>query len=146
MIKWESIEPKLGSWAPYFKPFYDIGGFEDIYLELRKQGKTLKVLPESKDLFKCFELCPAKELKCIWVGQDPYPMVSQGVVVADGLAFSCSYTKKEQPSLKLIYNAIERDLWDGFNLSMLREPNLAPLATQGVLLLNPSHKSLSMAL
>lgn len=136
MIEWKSIENKLGDWATYFKPFYDIGGFEDIYLELRKQGKTLKLLPESKDLFKAFELCPVKDFKCVLLGMDPYPMVSQGIVVADGLAFSCSYTKKEQPSLKLIYDAIEIDICDGFSLTMLRDTDLTSWAKQGVLLLN----------
>ncbi len=137
-IPWEKIEPKLGKWASNFLPFYEGGGFDAIYAELKKQGQNVKILPEGKDLFKAFELCPKEKLCTIWLGQDPYPTIKYGKVVADGLAFSCGYTKEEQPSLKLIYDAMEEDLFDGMNLSMLREPSLEYLAKQGVLLLNSS--------
>lgn len=135
-VPWEKIEPKLGSWAPYFKSFYDGGGFEKIYTTLREQGKTTKIVPEGKDLFRAFEMCPKDKLKSIWLCMSPYFMIKDGLVVADGLAFSCSHTKQEQPSLKLIYDAIEDDLYDGLNLNMLRNPDLAVWAEQGVLLLN----------
>ena len=68
----------------------------------------------------------------------PYPMIKYGKVVSDGLAFSCSHTKEEQPSLKLIYDGLEEDLFDGLNLSCLRDTDLVKLANQGVLLLNSS--------
>jgi uracil-DNA glycosylase len=136
MIAWEKISEKLGDWGSYFKPFYDLGGFEAIYSKLKEEGKNIKILPEGKDLFKAFELCPAKELKTIWLGMSPYFMIKRGIIVADGLAFSCGHTKEEQPSLKLIFDALEDDLFDGINLNMLREPNLEFLAKQGVLLLN----------
>lgn len=138
MIAWEKISEKLGEWAVYFKPFYDAGGFETIYTKLKEDGKTKKILPEGKDLFKAFELCPAKELKAIWLGQDPFPTIKYGKVVADGLAFSCSYTKEEQPSLKLIYDALEDEYFEGLNLNFIREPDLSYLAKQGLLLLNSS--------
>lgn len=63
-------------------------------------------------------------------------MIKRGVVVADGLAFSCGHTKEEQPSLKLIFNAIEEDLYDGMKLDMMRNPDLSYMAKDGVLLLN----------
>ena len=40
MIAWEKISEKLGDWAPYFKPFYDVGGFEEIYMKLKEDGKV----------------------------------------------------------------------------------------------------------
>lgn len=137
-MNWEPIEEKLGSWAYLFKPFFDSGGFNNIYEELKKQGKTIKIVPEGKDLFRAFLECPKSELKCIIVGQDPYPMIKYDKVVADGLAFSCRYTKEEQPSLKLFFDAMESDLFEGLNLKNLREPDLTYLAKQGVLLLNSS--------
>ncbi len=138
MIPFEKIAEKLGGWAHYFKPFYDSGGFEKIYTQLKEEGSTIKIVPEGKDLFKAFELCTTKELKTIWIGQDPYPMIKYGKVVADGMAFSCSHTKEEQPSLQMIYNGVEEDLYNGMNLKALREPDLTYWAKQGVLLLNSS--------
>lgn len=138
MIEWSKIENKLGSWASYFKPFYDEGGFDKIYEQLRKEGQTTKIVPEGKDLFKAFELCPANELKTIWLGLSPYYMIKYGVVVADGLAFSCGHTKVAQPSLELLYAGLEDDLYDGLNLNKIENPDLSHLAKQGVLLLNAS--------
>ena len=136
-MNWEPIEEKLGTWAYLFKPFFDSGGFDKIYEVLKKEGKTTKIVPEGKDLFRAFLECPKDNLKCIIVGQDPYPMIKYGKVVADGLAFSCKYTKEEQPSLKLIYDGLEADLFEGLNLD-LRDTDLTHLAKQGVLLLNSS--------
>lgn len=136
MIEWNKIEPKLGSWAPYFKPFYDVGGFEAIYSQLKKEGKNIKIVPEGKDLFRAFELCPANELKVIFLGQSPYPTIKRGVVCADGMCFSCGNTNEEQPSLKLIYDAIESDVYNGLNLIALRDTDLSYWAKQGILLLN----------
>jgi len=136
MIPFEKIAEKLGGWAHYFKPFYDSGGFEKIYTQLKEEGSTIKIVPEGKDLFKAFELCPVDKLKTIWVSQDPYPMIKQGKVVADGLSYSCSHTKEEQPSLKKIFDSIETELFDGLNLAFIREPDLTYLASQGILLLN----------
>ena len=136
MIPWEKILEKLGTWAPLFKPFYDSGGFEAIYTQLKEQGKTIKIVPEGPDLFKAFALCPKDDLKAILVGMSPYSSIKQGVVVSDGLAFSCSNTKQEQPSLKLLFDAMEDDLFDGMNLNATRNPDLSYLAKDGVLLLN----------
>ena len=55
--------------------------------------------PQFKDLLKAYELCNYNDLKVVIVGQDPYPQAG----VADGIAFSCSKTNKEQPSLRYIF-------------------------------------------
>jgi uracil-DNA glycosylase len=41
-----------------------------------------------------------------------------------------------QPSLNALYEAMEADLGGGLDLHMVRNPDLTPLARQGVLLLN----------
>lgn len=135
-IDYSKISPKLGSWSEDFKPFYEQGGFDEIYKKLKEEGATSKILPEGKDLFKAFEKCDKAFLKSIWLGMDPYPTIKYGTIIADGLAFSCSYTKEEQPSLKLLYNAMEEDLSEGLNLKMPRNTDLSYLAQEGVLLLN----------
>lgn len=137
-IAFEKIAPRLGTWAELFKPFWEEGGFDEIFSKLKEEGKTYKVLPESKDLFKAFEKCPLDKFCAGIVGQDPYPSIKWGTIVADGLAYSCSYTKEEQPSLKLMWDALEDDIYDGLNLQHIRLTDLSPWAEQGILLLNSS--------
>ena len=60
--------------------------------------------PKLNQLFRAFEECPYNDLKVVIIGQDPYPKVN----VADGIAFSCSNTKKEEASLRYIFKSDSR--------------------------------------
>jgi len=80
-----------------------------------------------RDIFNAFVNCPYNDLKVIILGQDPYPQLG----VADGISFSCSYTKKEQPSLRYIFNYLEQS-----NENYNRDPDLKRWSKQGVLMLN----------
>ena len=67
------------------------------------------------------------------VGQEPYPKMN----IADGIAFSCSYTREEQPSLRYMFDEIARTVPE----SLPREefdPDLKRWSNQGVLMLNTS--------
>lgn len=86
--------------------------------------------PSLQYLFRAFEECPFDSLKVVVIGQDPYFHLN----VADGVAFSCSRTGKEQPSLRYIFNGIEEYLYDG--KPMDRNPDLTRWCNQGVLMLN----------
>ena len=90
-----------------------------------KEGK--KFTPKFKDLFKAYELCKYNDLKVVIVGQDPYPQEG----VADGIAFSCSKTNKEQPSLRYIFDELQTQYPDA-----TRDCDLSRWAKQGVLMLN----------
>ena len=90
-----------------------------------KKGK--KFTPKFKDLFKAYELCKYNDLKVVIVGQDPYPQEG----VADGIAFSCSKTNKEQPSLRYIFDELQTQYPDA-----TRDCDLSRWAKQGVLMLN----------
>lgn len=90
-----------------------------------KEGK--KFTPKFKDLFKAYELCNYNDLKVVIVGQDPYPQEG----VADGIAFSCSKTNKEQPSLRYIFDELQTQYPDA-----ARDCDLSRWAKQGVLMLN----------
>ena len=90
-----------------------------------KEGK--KFTPKFKDLFKAYELCKYNDLKVVIVGQDPYPQEG----VADGIAFSCSKTNKEQPSLRYIFDELQTQYPDAS-----RDCDLSRWAKQGVLMLN----------
>lgn len=85
--------------------------------------------PKVKNFFRAFIECPHDKLKVVFVGQDPYPNLN----VADGLAFSCSISQKEQSSLTKIFDELE-NIYPDYN----RNVDLKRWANQGVLLLNRS--------
>jgi len=108
-IKCKLIEKLSPSgWATKLRGFIQSSDFdailETLYIE-REQGR--RFTPPLKDVFRAFEECPEKDLKVVIIGQDPYPHMN----VADGIAFSCSRTGKPQPSLKFIFQEIERTVF-----------------------------------
>jgi uracil-DNA glycosylase len=131
-IKEKLIEKlKPSGWANKLKGFIQSSDFDKILETLyneREDGK--RFTPPLKDVFKAFEECPEKDLKIVFIGQDPYPQLG----VADGMAFSCGVTMKPQPSLRNMFEAIEETVYQGF--PTYQDPNLTRWANQGVLLLN----------
>jgi uracil-DNA glycosylase len=131
-IKEKLIEKlKPSGWANKLKGFIQSSDFDKILQTLyneREDGK--RFTPPLKDVFKAFEECPEKDLKIVFIGQDPYPQLG----VADGMAFSCGVTMKPQPSLRNMFEAIEETVYQGF--PTYQNPNLTRWANQGVLLLN----------
>jgi uracil-DNA glycosylase len=121
------LEPS--GWGRILKPFIFSIEFEKILLNLQSLSQNgQRFTPPLKDVFRAFEECPYDELKVIIVGQDPYPHLG----VADGIAFSCSKTMKEQPSLRFIFNAIEEDFPHRYE----RDCDLSRWSKQGILMLN----------
>tara|TARA_Y100001937_G_scaffold35077_1_gene50352 strand:+ start:1568 stop:2260 length:693 start_codon:yes stop_codon:yes gene_type:complete len=94
-------------------------------MEESKAGK--KFTPKFKNLLKAYELSTYENTKVVIVGQDPYPQQD----VADGIAFSCSKTNKEQPSLRYIFDELQTQYPDAS-----RDCDLSRWAKQGVLMLN----------
>jgi len=86
-----------------------------------------KFTPKFKHLLKAFELCEYRDTNVVFVGQDPYPQAG----VADGISFSCSNTNKEQPSLRYIFDEVQRQYPDA-----TRDCDLSRWSKQGVLMLN----------
>ncbi len=86
--------------------------------------------PGLKHAFRAFECCPFADTRVVILGQDPYPFPG----VADGLAFSCSLTGKVQPSLRYMFEGINR-LFPS-ETPAEQNPDLLRWANQGVLLLN----------
>ena len=125
----KKLEPS--GWSRILKSFIFSDDFEKIIKQLIKFSKdNQRFTPTLNQLFRAFEECPYDKLKVIIVGQDPYPKVG----VADGIAFSCSNTMKQQPSLKFILDAVNRTVYDGVGES--HDPDLTRWANQGILLLN----------
>ena len=131
-IKEKLIEKlKPSGWANKLKGFIQSSDFDKILETLyneREDGN--RFTPPLKDVFRAFEQCPEKDLKIVFIGQDPYPQLG----VADGMAFSCGVTMKPQPSLRNMFEAIEETVYQGF--PTYQDPNLTRWANQGVLLLN----------
>lgn len=125
----EKLEPS--GWSAFFKPYIFSSEFTDILSRLYKMSTSDKrFTPPLRDLFTAFEECPYNELKMVIVGQDPYP----GLGIADGIAFSCSKTGKLQPSLKYIFDEINRTIY--IDNQLCTDVDLKRWSNQGILLLN----------
>jgi len=140
----------FGEWFPYFEDFLKSDEFENIIIELQSRTKRGKIIfPYSSTLikkcvnwknpqnniFKAFELTPFNELQVIILGLSPYFTIKNGKPIADGLAFS-TQDKELPPSLRILYEAIDKDLYNHSNPDIIKSPDLSYLAEQGVLLMN----------
>lgn len=87
--------------------------------------------PEYKDIFKVFKVTPYKDLRCLWLLQDPYPQ--QGI--ATGVALGNKKDVKElSPSLEVVKDAvINFEIPHNF---ITFDPTLEEWSKQGILLLN----------
>ena len=109
-------------------PFIDGNLFDDIVVNLYNQYiEGNRFTPKLKETVNAFVECPYKDMKVVFVGQDPYPQQD----VADGISFSCSKTMKEQPSLRYIFDELKNQYPDAS-----RDTDLRRWANQGVLMLN----------
>ncbi len=110
------------SWKPILEPFSD---------EISRILKSLDdsvLAPSREQIFAALDL-PLSEVKCVIVGQDPYPTAGN----AHGLAFSISRNVKKIPaSLQNVLKELQSDL--GFEIP--DSGNLEKWRDQGVLLLN----------
>lgn len=123
-------------WWNKLKPWFETKEAFDVYQVLKQRSSNgARIFPESNKTFRAFKLTDPNNINAIIVGLSPYHTIGKnGHPAADGLAFSNSLTKEESPSLKLFYDAIEKDL----DKEVERNPDLSYLAEQGVLLLNYS--------
>ena len=90
-------------------------------------------MPEYKNIFKAFHICPYNDLKIIFLGQDPYPQKG----VATGILFgNKNDTKNLSPSLEVIKEAC-------IDYTIPHPPitfdvTLESWARQGILMINSS--------
>jgi len=136
-MNFDKFSPLLGTWATKLKPFIESKECDNIYAQLKEASRDGKVIcPVSTETFRAFEKTPYEDLKVVFWAQNPYPWFKNGVMVADGIALSCSHTQILQPSLQLFYEGIEKDI--GLNISAYRDPDLSYLCKQGIMMLNTS--------
>lgn len=125
----KKLEPN--GWDKILSEFILGKDFDKILRYLYKQSyEGNKFTPGLNDIFKAFELCPYNELKVVIVSQDPYPKKG----VADGIAFSCSYTREKQPSLQYLLEEVNHTVYDSASIST--DPDLSRWCEQGILMLN----------
>ena len=111
-----------GGWADL--PFFaiDLPGVEHV---LREDARP--VAPPSPLAFRALELCQPDDVRCVILGQDPYPTPGH----AHGLAFSVPEgTLPLPPSLRNILAELSEDV------GPRTRPDLSDWAAGGVLLLN----------
>jgi uracil-DNA glycosylase len=122
------LDFKISGWDTILNPFIESPAFDSITDMLSSAlEKGRRFTPKFKDVFKPFIETKLSDLKVVIVNQDPYPQFG----IADGLAFSCSNTHKEETSLKYIFDQLEKDFYE-----YERNVDLTRWANQGVLLIN----------
>lgn len=87
------------------------------------------ITPPPELLFNAFKICKFNDLKCVIIGQDPYPKKGDAV----GMSFSAPKESGIPVSLKKIYECL---IETGEIEEMPTHPDLTSWAQQGVLLLN----------
>jgi uracil DNA glycosylase len=139
-MKWENFKEQFHpSWHAKMRPFIESEQCDKIYAFLKSESKRGKrVAPLSMHVWRCFKETSLDDLKVVMVGMAPYHTLKNDAPVADGLLMGCSITEQLQPSLEQYYGAVERDLYDGLNLSIIKDPDVSYLANQGVLMFNAS--------
>ncbi len=116
------------SWKGALKDEFNKSYWETLTTFVRQQYQTKKIYPPPKNIFQAFNLCPFNKVKVVIVGQDPY----HGVKQANGLSFAVNDGINLPPSLRNIYQEIQKDL----NITPLNSGDLSRWANQGVLMLN----------
>ena len=137
-MNWTNFEQQFHpSWHAKMRPFIESEQCDKIYAYLKAESKRgKKVSPLSMHVWRCFKETSLDDLKVVVMGMCPYHTFKNDLPVADGLLMGCSITEQVQPSLSQFYGAMEKEFYDGLNLSIIQNPDVSFIANQGVLMLN----------
>ena len=117
------------SWLEQLRPEFDQPYMRDLRHFLAAEKNAGKVIyPSGTNIFAALNRTPFDKVKLVILGQDPY----HGPGQAHGLSFSVPAGVRIPPSLRNIYQELNRDL----NIPVPSHGNLDHWADQGVLLLN----------
>lgn len=139
-MKWEPFKDHFHeSYHDIMRQFVESEECDRLYAYLKERGRERrKIAPLPSLTYRCFQETPLDKLKCCVLGMSPYHTTRGPVIIADGLLMGCSITNQLQPSLTKFYEGLERELYDGLNLTYEKTPDVSYLAKQGVLMLNAS--------
>lgn len=124
------------SLAEYFKEWMrvvDLKTLVPILDKLNLEYKRKPICPMQNDVFKAFTVCQYKELKVVFLGQDPYPQKG----VATGILFGNKEgtdNKNLSPSLQVIKEAAIN--FEIPHNCIIFDPTLESWAKQGILMIN----------
>lgn len=102
--------------------------FADLRKFVSDERKAHDIHPPAPDVFNAFRFTPLSEVRCVILGQDPYPTPGH----AHGLCFSVRPGVSLPASLRNIY----KELHDDLGIPPVKHGHLEAWARQGVLLLN----------
>lgn len=118
-----------GTWKALLAPEFSKDYFRELSGFVETEYSTRECYPPRENIFEAFRATPFENVKVVILGQDPYPNRGQ----AHGLAFSIAKRMTLPPSLRNIYNEIERE----YGIALDRTSgDLSRWAAQGVFLLN----------
>jgi uracil-DNA glycosylase len=123
--------PVAPDWKPGADAFFDSATGQSLLAFLRARLEAGAVIFPPRPL-RALELTPAKEVRVVILGQDPY----HGRGQAEGLAFSVAPGVALPPSLRNIFKELQRDLGTPPPKFPVPGGSLVNWATHGVLLLN----------
>jgi len=137
-MNWNNFKHQMHpSWHAKLRPFIESDQCDEIYSFLKAESKRgKKIAPQSMHVWRCFLETPLDDLKVVMVGLCPYHTLKNDVPVADGLLMGCSITGQLQPTLDQFYAGLEKEYYNGLNLSIIKDPDVKHLAHQGVLMFN----------
>lgn len=111
----------------------------DEFLSLGKfiaqERATKQVYPYQSEVFRIFKDLSFNDVKIVLIGQDPYHNLYQGEPVACGYSFAPRNREYMPPSLKQIYKALKKDLYDEIPI-FESDLDISKWVEQGVMLLN----------
>jgi uracil-DNA glycosylase len=116
------------SWSEILKDESEQAYYKSLLAFLEREYSEKLVVPRKEDIFKALQLTPLDSVKCVILGQDPYPNPEH----ACGLAFSVPPVASIPQSLRNIFKELQDDL----GVSEPTSGDLTKWALQGVLLLN----------
>lgn len=137
-MNWNNFKHQFHpSWHAKMQLFIESEECDKIYAFLKAESKRGKrVAPLSMNVWRCFFETSLDDLKVVMVGMCPYHTFKNDSPIADGLLMGCSVTEKLQPTLEQFYAGVEKEFYNGLNLSIIQNPDVSFLANQGVLMFN----------
>ncbi len=116
------------SWKKALAAEFSQDYWQNLTTFVRQEYQSRRIFPPAPAIFRAFDLCPFDQVRVVIVGQDPY----HGEKQANGLSFAVNDGVTLPPSLKNIFQEIERDT----GVAPLASGDLSRWAKQGVLMLN----------
>lgn len=127
-------------WINFFKEEEKKEYYKKLIDFINLEYQTKDINPSYDNIFRCFKETPFNNVKCVILGQDPYPNKRH----ASGLAFSINKNTDIPKSLRNIFIELHNDL----DTDIPSNGDLSKWSKEGVLLLNSiltveNNKSLS---